>query len=266
MTEVKQPLSGGKQGIYLTEQVVHRPVGDWSSSVQNLLTFLSEQGFTSTPKPLGFDHEGNEMLSFVAGDTYNYPLKGNISSEQAVISAAKLLRSYHDQSTLYIKKLNNEKKELNKMPWMLPSREPFEVICHGDFAPYNVALSGEKVTGIFDFDTAHPAPRLWDIAYAVYCWAPFKTDKIDKLGDLPKQMQRAKMCVENYGLDEQQKGQLVVVMIERLQALIDYMLQAAEQEQSFSENIEDGHHIAYQKDQDYLQENRQLITDYLLSK
>ncbi|UGA53370.1 phosphotransferase [Vibrio sp. VB16] len=73
---------------------------------------------------------------------------------------------------------------------MLEPREPFEFICHGDFTPYNVALSENTVVGVFDFDTAHPAPRIWDLAYSIYCWSPFKTDSVDKLGTIAEQVFR----------------------------------------------------------------------------
>ena len=81
-----------------------------------------------------------------------------------MVSAAKLLRTYHDATESFIT------PETFKLSWMLPVKEPAEVIVHGDFAPYNVALKGNRAVGIIDFDTAHPAPRLWDIAYAVYRW------------------------------------------------------------------------------------------------
>jgi aminoglycoside phosphotransferase (APT) family kinase protein len=51
--------------------------------------------------------------------------------------------------------------------------DPIEVMCHGDFAPYNVTIVDGEAFGIIDFDTLHPGPKMWDIAYAVYRWVPF---------------------------------------------------------------------------------------------
>ncbi len=54
------------------------------------------------------------------------------------------------------------------------ARKPFEIISpYGDFAP-GITLSSTTVrwTDIIDFETAHPGPRCWDLAYAVYRWAP----------------------------------------------------------------------------------------------
>ncbi len=34
-----------------------------------------------------------------------------------------------------------------------------------DFAPYNITFVDGCVHGIIDFDTLHPGPRIWDVAY-----------------------------------------------------------------------------------------------------
>ena len=46
----------------------------------------------------------------------------------------------------------------------MPPVEPAEIVIHGDFARYNCVLQDGNVAGVFDFDTAHPAYRLWDVA------------------------------------------------------------------------------------------------------
>ena len=150
---------------------------------------------------------------------------------------------------------------------MLPSREPMEVICHGDYAPYNVVLQGDQTVGIIDFDTAHPAPRAWDIAYALYCWAPFKTNEFDGMGDIAAQSLRAKQFCDAYGLALTQRRSLVKAMIERLQTLVNFMhAQAAQGHAGFIDNINDGHHLAYLADIDYLSKHEQYITDVLVQE
>ncbi|WP_396136875.1 MULTISPECIES: phosphotransferase [unclassified Amycolatopsis] len=42
-----------------------------------------------------------------------------------------------------------------------------EVVCHGDFGPWNVVWRGDQPVGILDWDYARPAPRLHDVAYAL---------------------------------------------------------------------------------------------------
>lgn len=256
-------LQGGRDNsIFRSENKVYRPRGKWSETVHRLLLHIAAEGFTSAPRPYGFDDNNNEILSYVCGDVVNYPLKGNIATTEALITAAKLLRRYHDASSSFLSKHTFEKLE-----WMLPRKEPAEVICHGDYAPYNVSLVGSQVVGIIDFDTAHPAPRTWDIAYALYCWAPFKTHEHDAMGDIASQSLRAKQFCDAYGLSLGARNPLVMEMIERVQALIDHMHnQANLGHEAFIQNIEDGHHLAYMADIEYLESNAQYITEILMAE
>ncbi|WP_290866248.1 phosphotransferase [Hamadaea sp.] len=50
--------------------------------------------------------------------------------------------------------------------------EPAEVVCHSDAAPYNTVFRSGHPVALIDFDTAHPGPRVWDVAYAVYRFVP----------------------------------------------------------------------------------------------
>ena len=47
-----------------------------------------------------------------------------------------------------------------------------EVICHNDFAPYNLVCTSSKPYAVIDFDMAGPGPRLRDVAYAAFWFAP----------------------------------------------------------------------------------------------
>ncbi|MGF1754607.1 aminoglycoside phosphotransferase family protein [Vibrio makurazakiensis] len=255
-------LEGGRENaIFLVEDKVFRPSGRWSVAVHKLLSYVDKVGFDAAPKSYSFDQCGNEVLSYVQGDVFNYPLKGNIATKEALESAARLLRQYHDASSSFVSKLAHE-----NMEWMLPTREPIEVICHGDYAPYNVALNGTQTVGVFDFDTAHPAPRIWDIAYAVYCWAPFKTHRSDALGDLKSQSIRARQFCDAYGLCSLSRESLVENMIARIQCLVDHMHSEANNgNKAFIENIKGGHHLAYLADIEYLRLNTNYITNSLVN-
>ncbi|MBF4436120.1 aminoglycoside phosphotransferase family protein [Vibrio anguillarum] len=254
---IVEELSGGRESaIYRDGEVVYRPLQSWSPTIHLILKHLERAKVDESPKFLGVNQD-QEILSFVAGNTYNYPLVGAIATNEALISAGKLLRKIHDSTASLLEQL-----DVDEYQWMLEPREPFEVICHGDFTPYNVALSGCTVVGVFDFDTAHPAPRIWDLAYSVYCWSPFKTDSNDKLGTISEQAARAKLFCDSYGATEPERNQLADAMVQRLQALVSFMRSEAEAEngnESFAENIEQGHLRAYLNDIEYITENKQKI-------
>ncbi|MFD2178433.1 phosphotransferase enzyme family protein [Veronia pacifica] len=247
-------LSGGRErSIYRDNQTVIRPAKPWSNTIHALLTHLHLQEFTQCPHVIALTPT-EEQLSYVEGDTFDYPLNGHIASTEALISAAKLLRNLHDASIGFL-------KQVEKPVWMLPAREPTEVICHGDFAPYNVALDKTSVSGVFDFDTAHPGPRIWDLAYSVYCWAPFKTHEYDSMGTLEQQIERAKIFLDAYDASKEHRHTLVEFMIIRLESLIAFMVSEAESgDRQFDADLSTGHGIAYQNDITYLRQHNQIIT------
>ncbi|MCB8980399.1 MAG: aminoglycoside phosphotransferase family protein [Ardenticatenaceae bacterium] len=249
-------LQGGRENkIARVANTVHRPAGPWTESVHALLRHVRAVGFTAVPEPLGFDDAGNEIVTFLAGEVCNYPLSAAAASEEALVSAAQLLRAYHEATRSFL--AQNQESHT----WQLPSQTPIEVICHGDYAPYNVVLNCRQAVGIIDFDTAHPGPRIWDIAYALYRWAPFHNQQNpDRLGDLETQIGRARLFCEAYGLSVAQRHNLVDMMILRLETLVNHMQTEAQKgNEAFIANLADGHHLLYLADIEYLGEKRPLI-------
>ncbi|ALM68133.1 hypothetical protein FORC4_3160 [Vibrio parahaemolyticus] len=89
--KVMEMLQGGRDNaIYRTGDRVSRPASSWTMTVHQLLNYLHSNGFTQCPKVIGIEG-GKEWLSFVEGDTFNYPLQGSIASVTALLSAAKML-------------------------------------------------------------------------------------------------------------------------------------------------------------------------------
>ncbi|MHA2939057.1 aminoglycoside phosphotransferase family protein [Vibrio sp. RC27] len=253
-----EELTGGRVGqVFFSDDKVIRPSGSWSQTVHALLDYLRSHNFNAAPISFGFDERKNEILSFVTGEVCNYPLNDAFSSDEALQSAARLLRQYHDVTVGFVETTRDE-----HFNWMLPAREPQEVICHGDFAPYNVAIKDKRVVGVFDFDTAHPAPRIWDIAYAIYSWAPFKTNPDDRLGDIVQQSNRAKQFCDAYGLSGVARVQLVDTMVTRIETLTNFMqTEANNGNETFIANLKDGHHLSYHADMEYIERHRHIITD-----
>lgn len=152
-------LKGNRErSIYKEGNTVLRPLNNWSISVHQYLAHLQTQGMQGIPEVLCVS-DTYERLSYIEGFTTGFPLVGNFAEKGALVTAAKLLRNLHDHSESFIAAY-----PVKIMNWMLPIREPVEVMCHGDFAPHNCAFTASGVIGVFDFDTVHPAPRIWDLA------------------------------------------------------------------------------------------------------
>jgi len=246
---------GGVNEVVRIGSTVRRPTGPWSSRVHGLLKHLQAVGFTAAPALHEVTADGFEILDFLPGEVCNYPVSEAAASREALESAARLLRSYHDHTTDYLSSAPLE-------GWQLPVGHPVEVICHGDYAPHNVVLNGREAVGIIDFDTAHPGSRLEDVAYAVYRWAPITApDNADGFGTARAQAARTRTFCDQYGLDNTGRTGLVDAVIVRLNALVDFMTsQAAAGNAAFAGHLADGHHLQYLGDAAYLDGQREAFT------
>lgn len=141
---------------------VSRPSGEWTPAMHRLLHHLNAAGVPGIPKPMGINADRREVLSFVKGSVPTYPMPGWAWSQTALESSAQLLRRVHDATA---------GADLQG-PWRSGIHEPVEVICHNDFATYNLVFEGERVVGVIDWDFASPGPRVWDLAYLAYRIVP----------------------------------------------------------------------------------------------
>jgi hypothetical protein len=246
----ERPLSGGNStSVVRVGDTVRRATGPWGPAVHGLLRHLEEQGFDGAPRFLGLDDRGWEVLTFLDGEVGGYPLPEGLWSDEALAGAARLIRRYHDATVGYVPP--------EGAVWRLPiPGGPQEVICHNDLAPYNVVYRRGEPTGIIDFDTATPGPRVWDLAYAAYCFVPLcRPDHARSLGfgDLDDVGRRLRLFCDVYRLDARARGSLPAAIIRRLEALCSYMLtSAASGEVWAAAVISEGHLDGYRRDIEYL--------------
>jgi thiamine kinase-like enzyme len=195
-------------------------------------------------------NEGLEILDYIEGTMGGYPITSEAATLEALKNAARALRHLHDASASFIRERGDK--------WMLPACVPSEVICHGDFGPHNCVMQGTDVVGMIDFDAAHPGPRLWDVAYSVYRWAPMSgASEVPDARTVLEQAQRVQIFCDEYGLPRESGEQLVDAVVERLQALVDFMRrQAANDVETYVRHVERGDDVLYDADIEYILENR----------
>jgi len=148
---------------------VHRPVGPWTPAVHGLLRHLEAVGYERAPRVLGFDEQGREVLSWISGAS-GPDGWAQVVEDRGLIAFGRVLREYHDAVAGY--------RPPSTTRWSTRTAGPVgdEVICHGDFGPWNMAWRAGQPVGILDWDHARPAPRLHDVAYALEYTAPFRDD------------------------------------------------------------------------------------------
>ena len=162
---------------------VRREAGPWTDTVHELLRHVRARGVRWVPEPLGRDEQGREVLSYVEGEVPRYPMPDWVWSEAVLARAAQMLREYHDATAGFPE----------TGPWRLPAHEPAEVICHNDFAPYNLAFRDGAPAGAIDFDTASPGSRVWDLAHLAYRLVPLTAPSNPDVPPTPEPTRAARL-------------------------------------------------------------------------
>jgi 8-oxo-dGTP diphosphatase len=166
-----EPLEGGNVGVTVRiGRTVRRATGSWTESVHTLLSYLRTAGFAEVPQVHGRDERGREVLSFLAGRVPD--VDNEILEDAPLADAMRWLRRFHEAVA-----------DLRIAGSWRTTNRPLaaeDIICHHDFAPYNVALStsvdGERLSGVFDWDMAGPGTALEDVAFAAWNWVPLWRD------------------------------------------------------------------------------------------
>lgn len=211
MAKLERPLEGSTMTeVSRRGDQVLREAGPWTPTIQRLLTHLREQGLDWVPEPQGWTNDGREALSYLKGKVPTYPLPEWVYSDATLKRAAKWLRRLHDATEGY---------EDADAHWRTAPHKPAEVICHNDFAPYNMVFRDQELVGVIDWDFATPGPRLWDLAYLCYRTVPLMRPANPDAPDLPIDLAaRVQLALAAYGTDVT-VPELLAVIVERLEDL-----------------------------------------------
>ena len=198
MSDIAIPLTGGRvtPGVVRIGDTVRRPMLADRTLAHALLSHLEQRGFDATPRFLGIDDEGREILSYLPGDV---PADIGHYDERALIAAAGLLRRFHDATADF--------------PHLQGSSA--EVICHNDWGPPNAVFRDGVPVGIIDFDTLKPGLRLWDLGYSAFSWLDLGDDAFTGA----QQIERLRLFAGAYGRDACSVETLAAFVVARQTAL-----------------------------------------------
>ncbi|HET6910011.1 MAG TPA: phosphotransferase [Mycobacteriales bacterium] len=209
-------LPGGNAGgAMLVEGTVRRPAGAWTPAVHALLSHLHDHGFDRAPRPLGYDSEGRETLTYLIGETVGdlKPWPTWVHADETLIQVADWLRDYHHAVADFIPPADAS--------WRLGGTwESGQIICHNDAAPYNAAWRNGRLAGVFDWDFAGPALPEWDVAFTACAWVPLHARHVataEGFTDFSERPRRLATFLDRYGW-EGEISDLLRVLDRRLEA------------------------------------------------
>lgn len=190
-------------------RTVRRPAGPWTPTVQRLLRHLRAHGVEGVPDAHGTDDRGRDTTSFLPGEVPAYPMPPWVWADRVLLDAVDLLRRMHDASASF---------DRAGAVWRLPVREPAEVVCPDDAAPYTMVFADGRLVGLVDWDTAAPGPRVWDLAYLAYRLVPLGPAGADP-GPVAESERRRRLDLlcRRYGSTD--PDDLLGTVVERLTAL-----------------------------------------------
>jgi Phosphotransferase enzyme family len=202
-----QPLTGGianAGAVIRRGDLVLRPAGPHSATVQRFLADLRAAGFDGAPQPLGLTDDGRERLGFIPGDVPVPPYPAWAQTDDALASIARLLRRLHDAAA---------RAGLPQRRWNRELADPAggPIVCHNDVCPENVVFRDGEAVGLIDFDFAAPGRPLHDLVQFARMCVPLD-DEVTAAhrgwtpADLPSRLRRA--C-DAYGLGADDRARLV---------------------------------------------------------
>ena len=220
--EAEVELRGGTHGpVVRVGNTVRRIPAPAAGAIHALLRHLEVVGFTGAPRSLGLDEQGREILTFIPGDVAvrldEEPLPDYVRSDGTLTQLGRMTREFHDAT------LGFEPPPSAEWSYLEGAPRHGEVICHNDLGPWNTVFRSGEPVAFIDWDGAAPAPRIWDVAYAVYRFVPFVPDQIccSILGwdEPPDRLGRTEIFCNAYGIESDEVFQTMERRIELMIAV-----------------------------------------------
>ncbi len=240
--------------VRISDDLVTRPAGMASATVQHFLRFLRSQGLDCVPEPVALD-EGVETLRYIPGASGGEAWYHQ-HSDNGLASAARLLRRIHDAGKSW--------EPPAGAVWGAGAIAADDIVyCHGDPGPWNFVWTDKTAVGLIDWDYLHPGPRLDDIAYALFWFVPLRSDefalKWHHFPEMPDRRHRIRVFLEAYG--EIPTFDVVDAVTLRMEAMCELVSQLAESGQEPQRTwVLDGALDRDREEIDWVRQHRDLLS------
>jgi aminoglycoside phosphotransferase (APT) family kinase protein len=174
------PKGDVTEGVVRVGDTVRRPHQPQSAAVAGYLDHLERVGFDGSPRYLGRDDAGRDVLSYLPGDVAGDPPEPWAADDGLLASVARLVRRLHEASLGYAAERGFAapagsvwRRDLVTLDVPVVDPTP-ELISHLDVTPQNVVVRGGRAVGLIDFDLAGPTTRLLDAYNTAMHWVPLR--------------------------------------------------------------------------------------------
>jgi Phosphotransferase enzyme family len=170
--EEEHRLPGGfVNDVFRVGSTVRRTSGPWTPAVHALLRHLEAVGFVESPRVLGIDDRGREILTFIEGETLGWTGWPEVMlGGDGIVQLGELLRRFHEAVRGF--------RPPDGARWRNPLAPlGAEIVRHGDFSPFNTVWRDNRVAGLIDWDFAQPGEAISDIAYLAWYAVPLAGDR-----------------------------------------------------------------------------------------
>jgi hypothetical protein len=191
----EQPLPKGDvtEGVVRVGDTVRRPHHEKSLAIGRYLDHLAASGFTGSPRYLGRDDEGRDMLTFMTGDVASASPEPWAADDALLVSVADLVLGLQRAAAGF---------DLDEQLFpRLPDDVGPTVVSHLDVTPQNVVVRAGRAVGLIDFDLARRATPYLECRNTAVHWVPM----VDPVDIYPKwsgvdQLGRLRLFVDRFAM------------------------------------------------------------------
>lgn len=213
--EVDLPKGDVTEGVVRVGTTVRRPHQPQSVAVAGYLDHLERAGFDGSPRYLGRDGRGRDVLTFLPGDVPGDPVEAWAADEDLLASVAVLLRRLHQASRGYRAAHRFAappgsvwRRDLVPVDVLLDDPVP-ELVSHCDVTPQNVVVRDARAVGLIDFDLAGPTTTLLDAYNTAMHWVPLRPpEDVWHTWHGVDQLRRLRIFADAYGLSAAERSML----------------------------------------------------------
>ncbi|MGH9094047.1 MAG: phosphotransferase [Acidimicrobiales bacterium] len=257
--EIALPRGHVTEGVVRAGATVRRPHQPTSYPIAHYLDHLERVGFDGSPRFLGVDDAGRDVLTFIDGAVSGASPEPWVADEALLVSVGELLTDLHRAS-----------EGFDQAQTLFPpsaGQGPGTLVSHLDVTPQNVVVRHGRAVALIDFDLTRRATRVDDVYNTATHWVPL-ADPLDVYPDWAgvDQPRRLRLLADACQLPRRQRAGLVQLGIRHADASWTRMKERAERDgggwaRMWAEGVGD----RIRRRQRWLADNEQALTAALLA-